>query len=84
MTAKLSRGRGMETAAQKIRLKFIRSWNIFLLKLFLTLGTRMFGYVATSAPDGKQLKAIHFAVSPREFNISVRTFVELLDSPRSQ
>jgi len=70
----------MENAAQHIRLKFIRSWDMFLLKLFLALGTRRFGFVATSAPDGKQLKAIHFAVSAREFNISVRTFVEWLDS----
>jgi hypothetical protein len=74
----------MENAEQHIRLKFIRWWDTFLLKLFLTLGTRMFGYVATSTPDGKQLKAIHFAVSEREFNISVRTFVDLLDSPRRQ
>jgi hypothetical protein len=74
----------MENAAQHIRLKFIRCWDTFLLKLFLTLGTRRFGYVATSAPGGKQLKAIHFAVSEREFNISVRTFVDLLESPRSQ
>lgn len=74
----------MENTAQHIRLKFIRCWDTFLLKLFLTLGTRMFGYVTTSAPDGKQLKAIHFAVSAREFNISVRTFVDLLDSARSQ
>jgi hypothetical protein len=64
-----------------IRLKFIRCWDAFLLKLFLTIGTRMFGYVATPAPeDRKQLKAIHFAVNEREFNISVRTFVDWLDS----
>jgi hypothetical protein len=74
----------MENAAQHIRLKFIRCWDTFLLKLFLTLGTRMFGYVATSAPGGKPFKPIHFAVSEREFNISVRTFVDLLDSPRGQ
>jgi hypothetical protein len=40
----------MENAAQHIRLKFIRWWDTFLLKLSLTIGTRMFGYVATSAP----------------------------------
>jgi hypothetical protein len=74
----------MENIKQHIRLKFIRWWDAFLLKLFLTLGTRMFGYVATSTPDGRHLKAIHFAVSAREFNISVRTFVDLLDSPRRQ
>jgi hypothetical protein len=64
-----------------IRLKFIRCWDTFLLKLFLTIGTRMFGYVATSpSKDRKQLNAIHFAVNEREFNISVRTFVDWLDS----
>jgi hypothetical protein len=37
--------------------------------------------VATSAPGaGKQVKAIHFAINEREFNISVRTFVDRLDS----
>jgi hypothetical protein len=41
----------------------------------------MFGYIVTSAPDhGKQLKAVHFAVNEREFNISVRTIVDWLDS----
>jgi len=41
----------------------------------------MFGYVTTSAAeDRKQLKAIHFAVNEREFNISVRTFVDFRDS----
>lgn len=81
---KPSRERGMENTVQHIRLKFIGWWDAFLLELFLIIGTRMFGYVATSSPDGKHLKAIHFAVNAREFNISVRTFVDLLDSPRSQ
>ena len=64
-----------------IRLKLIRCWDRFLLKLFLIIGTRMFGYMAASAPgDGNQVKAIHFAVNEREFNISVRTFVDRLDS----
>jgi hypothetical protein len=64
-----------------IRLKLIRCWDTFLLKVFLTIGTRMFGYVAASAPeDGNQVKSIHFAVNEREFNISVRTFVDRLDS----
>jgi hypothetical protein len=41
----------------------------------------MFGYLAASAPgDSNQVKAIHFAVNEREFNISVRTFVDRLDS----
>jgi hypothetical protein len=65
----------------RIRLKFTRCWDRFLLKLFLTIGTRMFGYIVTSAPEhGKRLKAVHFAVNEREFNISVRTFVDRLDS----
>jgi hypothetical protein len=64
-----------------IRLKFIRCRDRFLLKLFLTIGTRMFGYIVTSAPEhGKRLKAVHFAVNEREFNISVRTIVDWLDS----
>jgi len=51
----------------RIHLKFIRYWDAFLLKLFLAIGTHMFGYVATSASkDRKQLKAIHFAVNERE------------------
>ena len=55
-----------------IRLKLIHCWDRFLLQLFLTIGTRMFGYVAASGPeDGNQVKAIHFAVNEREFNISV-------------
>jgi hypothetical protein len=67
--------------AEMIRRKFIRLWDTFLLKLFLTIGTRMFGCVAISAPGGlKRIKAIHFAVNQREFNISIRTFVERLDS----
>ena len=65
----------------RIRLKFIRCWDRFLLKLFLTIGTRMFGYIVTSEPEhGKRLKAVHFAVNEREFNISVRTIVDWLDS----
>jgi hypothetical protein len=41
----------------------------------------MFGYIVTSVPEhGKQLKAVHFAVNEREFNISVRTIVDWLDS----
>jgi hypothetical protein len=64
----------------RIRLKFTRCWDRFLLKLFLTIGTRMFGYIVTSAPEhGKRLKAVHFAVNEREFNISVRTIVDWLD-----
>jgi hypothetical protein len=65
----------------RIHLKLIHCWDRFLLKLFLTIGTRMFGYMAASASgDGNQVKAIHFAVNEREFNISVRTFVDRLDS----
>jgi hypothetical protein len=65
----------------RIRLKLISYWDRFLLKLFLSIGTRMFGYVAASAPgDGNQVKAIRFANNEREFNISVRTFVDRLDS----
>jgi hypothetical protein len=65
----------------RIRLKLIGCWDRFLLKLFLTIGTRMFGYIAASSQGaGKQVKAIHFAINEREFNISVRTFIDRLDS----
>jgi hypothetical protein len=60
----------------EIRFKFLRMWDAFLLKIFLTIGTRMFGCVAVSAPDRKKVRAIHFAINQRELNISMRTFVE--------
>jgi hypothetical protein len=65
--------------AEIIRLKLANWYDAFLLKIFLTIGTRVFRCVAVSAPDGKRVKAIHFAVSQRELNISMRTFVQRLD-----
>jgi len=62
-----------------IRLKLANWYDAFLLKIFLTIGARVFRCVAVSAPDGKGVKAIHFAVSQRELNISMRIFVERLD-----
>jgi hypothetical protein len=63
----------------KLRLKLIRGWDAFRLKIFLTICTRMFGCVAVSAPDKKRVRAIHFAVNQRELNLSVRDYVERLD-----
>jgi hypothetical protein len=63
----------------EIMLKLAHWRDAFLLRIFLTIGARVFRCVAVSAPDGKTVKAIHFAVSQRELNISVRTFVERLD-----
>ena len=66
--------------AEIIRFKFMQWWDAFLLQLLLRIGTRLFGCVAISRRgDGKRVAAIHFAVSQREFNISVRTLVERLD-----
>jgi len=64
-----------------IRLKFLRWWDALLLQLFLAIGTRMFGCIAIShRGDGKEIRAIHFAINQREFNISIRNFVERLES----
>src|SRR6266404_4979541 len=64
-----------------IRLKFLRWWDALLLQLFLAIGTRMFGCIAIShRGDGKEIRAIHFAINQREFNISIRNFVERLEA----
>jgi hypothetical protein len=67
-----------------LRLKLVRcyeaSWDGLLFRLFVTIGTKMFGCIAMShGPDGNQVRAIHFAINQREFNISIRRFVERLD-----
>lgn len=49
------------------------------IKLFLLLGTRMFNFIQTYCDEQGRTRAIHFAMSQRDFNISVRTQVELLD-----
>ncbi len=69
---------------QTIRLKLLRccdaSWDALLFRLFVTIGTKMFGCVAIShGPDGNKVRAIHFSVNQREFNCSIRRFVERLD-----
>jgi hypothetical protein len=66
--------------AEIIRLKFLWWWDAVLLRLLLMIGTRMFGCVAVShGGDGTEIRAIHFAINQREFNISIRNFVERLD-----
>ena len=67
--------------AEIIRLKFLCWWDAFLLRLFLAIGTRIFGCVAVSAPDRKRVRTIHLAISQRELNISMGRFVERLDGP---
>jgi hypothetical protein len=65
---------------ERISLKLVDCWELLLLKLFVAIGKRKFGCVAIWAPGaGKTVKAIHFAINQREFNISIRTFVERLD-----
>jgi hypothetical protein len=43
-----------------IRLRLAHWYDAFLLKIFLTIGARVFRSVAVSAPDGKTVKAIPF------------------------
>jgi hypothetical protein len=81
MTVKPSRERGMESVKQHIRLKLIYWWELLLLKMFVMIGAQLFGYARIWAPEHRNnVKAVHFAVSERDFDISVRTYVDWLDS----
>jgi hypothetical protein len=65
---------------EKIRLKFLNWWDELLFLWLIMIGTRLFGCIAIShGEDGKKPRAIHFAISQRDFNISIRNFVERLD-----
>jgi hypothetical protein len=54
---------------ERMRLRVSRRWDIFLFRLFLYVGTRLFGCVATWAPDGN-IKVVHFAKSRRDLHLS--------------
>jgi hypothetical protein len=56
---------------ERMRAQCSRWLDNLLFWLFLTLGTRMFGCIATWTPN-KKLKAIHFAVSRDALDSSIR------------
>jgi hypothetical protein len=65
---------------EKLRLKILNWWDELLFLWLIMIGTRLFGCIAIShADDGRKPRAIHFAINQREFNCSVRRFVERLD-----
>jgi|CZKQ01.1.fsa_nt_gi hypothetical protein len=68
---------------KRIQLKLIYWWDTLLLKLFVTIGARLFGYARIWAPKNRRnVRAVHFAVTQHDMNISVRTYVDWLDSRR--
>lgn len=54
-------------------------WNRVLFQMLLWSGTRLFRVVASYAPDGGHVRALHFALSQGDLNTSVRLLVESLD-----
>jgi len=54
---------------ERMRLRVSRRLDRFLFRLFLYLGTRLFGCAATWAPDGN-IKAVHFAKSRHDLHLS--------------
>jgi hypothetical protein len=52
-----------------IRQRLNRFWWTVRFRVFMTLGTQMFGCVATWAPDGN-IKVVHFAKSRHDLHLS--------------
>jgi hypothetical protein len=52
-----------------------RRWRY---RRFMKLGTKLFNVFVEHAPDG-ELLTVMFANTPRDLNITIRTYVEWLD-----
>jgi hypothetical protein len=57
-------------------------WRKARIRLFMTLGIQLFGYVATWPRKGRKIHVIHFAVSLKDLRSSCRDLANL-DCERS-
>lgn len=62
--------------------KLEQAYDRLLIQLFMRIGKRFYNVIVTYAEgQDEDIRCIHFAVSERDLNTSVREYVERLDEP---